>query len=132
MADVGTWNPEQSVTLDEPVMARLCGADAELDAPALGFAPDEVSRYAPIMRLAAAVWAEKALTLPVERIESLIRVLTVAEMKLPGWEANARSPVVPLVAELKRRGAYEKALTTWIKAHTTNRFLPHGNLMDRL
>ena len=37
-----------------------------------------------------------------------------------------------MVRELKRRGRFEVALTTWIKANSTNRFLPHGSLMDRL
>ena len=40
--------------------------------------------------------------------------------------------MIPLVRELKRRGAYPAELTAWIKANTDNRFLPYGNLMDRL
>ena len=42
------------------------------------------------------------------------------------------APVIPLVAELKRRGDYPNDLTAWIKANTDNRFLPYGSLMDRL
>ena len=53
-------------------------------------------------------------------------------MRLPNWEALGRSPVIPLVAELKRRGRYPRELTGWIKANTTNRFLPYGSLLDRL
>lgn len=132
MAGVGSWDPEKRVTLDASLIARLCRADAEIDNPGLGFAAEEVKRHAELMRLPAERWTEAARLLTTEQIEALIRVFTVAEMKLPGWEAKARSPVVPLVAELKRRGVYRKELTGWIKAHTTNRFLPHGSLMDRL
>ncbi len=132
MAGVGNWDPAKSVTLGASTIARLIRADAEIEAPKLGFAPEELARFAPLMRLPAPKWSEAAQSLSVMDIETLIRVLTVAEMQLPGWEAQAKSPVVPLVAELKRRGFYRKELTAWIKAHTTNRFLPHGSLMDRL
>jgi hypothetical protein len=110
----------------------LCLADDEIEAANLGFTPEEIARYAPLMRLTPERWSEVAQTLSVTQIESLIRVLTIGEMKLPGWEAKAKSPVIPLVAELKRRGSHRKELTAWIKAHTTNRFLPYGSLMDRL
>lgn len=132
MAGVGSWNPAKAVTPDASSIARLVRADVEIEAPNLGFAPEEITRFAPLMRVPAPTWSEAAQHLGVTDIEALIRVLTVAEMTLPGWEAKAKSPVIPLVAELKRRGVYKKELTTWIKAHTTNRFLPHGSLMDRL
>jgi hypothetical protein len=132
MAGVGSWDPAKSVTLDSSTIARLIRANAEIEAPRLGFAPEEIAQLASVMRLPAPKWSEAAHSLSVTDIETLIRVLTVAEMQLSGWEAQAKSPVVPLVAELKRRGAYNKELTAWIKAHTTNRFLPHGSLMDRL
>jgi hypothetical protein len=66
------------------------------------------------------------------QLVQLTKFFTLAEMQLPGWEALARSPVIPIVAELRRRGCYPGDLTAWIKAHTTNRFLPYGSLLDRL
>src|SRR5262245_33801490 len=132
MAAVGSWDPAKQVTLDASTLSRLCRADDEIEAPNLGFAPEEVVSFAPLTRLTPERWSDAAHTLSVMQIESLIRVFTVGEMKLAGWEAKAKSPVIPLVAELKRRGAYSKELTAWIKAHTTNRFLPYGSLMDRL
>ena len=62
---------------------------------------------------------------------ALIRFYTLAE-SLPGWEAGARSPVIPMVAELKKRGEYPADLGVWIKERTDNRFLPYGSLLDRL
>jgi hypothetical protein len=132
MAGVGSWDPAKHVTVDASAVSRLCLADDEIEAPNLGFTPEEIARYAPLMRLPPERWSEVAQTLSVTQIESLIRVLTVGEMKLPGWEAKAKSPVIPLVTELKRRNAHRKELNAWIKAHTTNRFLPYGSLMDRL
>ena len=62
----------------------------------------------------------------------MVKCFTVAEMRLPGWEAGAHSPVIAIVAELRRRKAHPKGLTAWIKAHTTNRFLAARELLDRL
>ena len=53
-------------------------------------------------------------------------------LKSPSREAGAQSPVIALAAELRRRHAYPDDFTAWIKAHSSNRFLPHGNLMDKL
>ena len=45
---------------------------------------------------------------------------------------RAKSAVVKLVRVLKQRGEMTPELTSWIKANSDNRFLPHGDLMDRL
>jgi len=39
---------------------------------------------------------------------------------------------VALARVLKKRKAMPADLTPWIKANTTNKFLPHGDLMDLL
>lgn len=61
-----------------------------------------------------------------------LRALTLAEMQVPGCESGARSPVVALARLLRKRGAYPPSLTAWIRAVSTNRFLPYGSLKDRL
>jgi hypothetical protein len=65
-------------------------------------------------------------------IEALIRFFTLAEARLPNWEAGAQSPVIPLAAVLRQRGAWPPALSRWIRAESRNRFLPWGSLADRL
>ena len=65
-------------------------------------------------------------------LESLVRLFTLGEMQHGSWQAGAKSPVVPLVKELKQRGKFDPALARWIKDHTTNRFLPHGDLSAML
>ena len=131
MADVGVWQP-QDVPLNEGTLVRLSDAADSLAETNLGLSAAEVANWAPLMKLPADVWAP---LIAIQDDAKLIRIakwLTVAEMKLPGWEAGARSPVIAIVRELRRRNAYPKELTAWIKANSTNRFLPYGSLADRL
>jgi hypothetical protein len=133
MTSVGVWQPdEHHVTLDEAAFERFAAAAACLEQTDFGLTPLEIERYAALMRLPAADWAPLAASASDERLVALVKFFTLAEMRLPGWEALARSPVVPLVAELKRRKGYPNELTAWIKANTTNRFLPYGSLLDKL
>ena len=61
-------------------------------------------------------------------IASLIRFFAVAE-NLPGWEAGAESPVIPLAKVLRKRGVrLDKELLQWIREVNENRFLPYGPL----
>ena len=63
----------------------------------------------------------------------LARLFTIVEAQ-PGFAAGARSPVVPLARPLRARldGEAFAELVSWIRAHTENRFLPHGSRQDRL
>jgi hypothetical protein len=131
MADVGVWQPDEA-RLDARTLARLAEAADSLTQPNLGLAPAEVANWGSLMKLPADVWAPLLAAEVDARLIALAKSLTVAEMALPGWEAGARSPVIGIVRELRRRGSYPKELTAWIKAHTTNRFLPYGSLADRL
>jgi hypothetical protein len=131
MAGVGVWQPD-AAPLDAEVLARLSDASDFIDEPTLGLSPDEVAKWAGVMKLPAPVWAPLLAQEADARLVRLVRFFTVAEMRLPGWEAGARSPVVRIVAELRRRNAYPRELTAWIKANTTNRFLPYGSLAERL
>ena len=69
---------------------------------------------------------------PSARLLGWLRVLTLAEMCVPGCEIGAKSPVIPLARELRSRSDYPDDLTAWIKRASTNRFLPYGSLADRL
>jgi hypothetical protein len=133
MSDIGVWQPDENhVTVDAVLIERLLGAAACLDQPAFGLTAAEVEQFAALMRLPAADWTTVAAGATDEQLVALVKFFTLAEMRLPNWEALGRSPVIPLVAELKRRGRYPRELTGWIKANTTNRFLPYGSLLDRL
>jgi hypothetical protein len=131
MADVGVWQP-QDVPLNEGTLVRLSDAADSLAERNLGLSAAEVANWAPLMKLPADGWAPLIATQDDAKLIRIAKWLTVAEMKLPGWEAGARSPVIAIVRELRRRNAYPKELTAWIKANSSNRFLPYGSLADRL
>ena len=77
-------------------------------------------------------WDLAAVDLSDAELESLVRLFTLGEMQHGSWQVGAKSPVVPLVKVLKQRGKFDPALARWIKDHTTNRFLPHGDLSAML
>lgn len=130
---VGTWQPDGGgKPLDAALLDRLIRAADALDRPALGFAADEVTGFAFCMRCETAEWRALVRERSDDDLVALVRVLTVAEQKLPNWEAGERSPVIVLAAQLRRRGAYPKALTAWIRANSSNKFLPWGSLLGRL
>jgi ribosomal protein L13E len=131
MADVGVWQPRDPA-IDARILVRLVDAADYLDHATLGLSADEVRELAVLMKHPRELWLPLFANESDARLVQLARFFTVAEMRLPGWEAGAHSPVIAIVAELRRRNVYPKELTAWIKAHTTNRFLPHGSLLDRL
>ncbi len=79
-----------------------------------------------------AEWVDWVSEQPDFTIRRLVQLFTLGEMQCPGWTAGEKSPVPQLVRLLKSRGAFTPDLSKWVKRNTTNRFLPHGNLMDRL
>jgi hypothetical protein len=135
---VESWDPSAgSVMLTEAMLARLLQASKNLDEPDFGFDPQEIRKLAPVARQArrgrpGVDWVAIAERLADADLVALVRLFTLAESRLAGWESADGSPVVPLVAVLNRRGSRPADLTGWIKANSDNRFLPHGNLMDRL
>ena len=132
---VNTFDPStMNAPADESALAQLCamgGAfDSEGNTDALALSEQEVARFAPLLTIVD--WAERAKALSDAEITGLIRIFTLGEMAYSSWVVGERSPVVPLVKALKLRESYDSELTSWIKAHTTNKFLPHGSLLDRL
>jgi hypothetical protein len=134
---VESWDPSGSGVLTPPRLAHLLEAARSLEQPDFGLDAEQARALAPVVRQARRAkpgvdWSAAAESLGDDDVVALIRLFTLAEPRLPGWESGDASPVVPLTALLKRRGTYPADLTAWIKANTDNRFLPHGNLMDRL
>ena len=103
------------------ILAERCGLDTE--SPSI----DKVDAA-----LAASIllpgWDRVCSDLSDTELATLIRLFTLGEMQHGSWQAGASSPVVPLVKALKQRGNFDLGFARWIKAHTTNRFLPHGDL----
>ncbi len=130
---VDSFDPSLMQTgLTAEVMAQLVAAAARLDDPQFGLDELSIKRLGPLARSDAGDWRAAVAGLEDDRLVQLVKLLTLAEQRLTGWDSGAKSPVVVLVRELKARNAYPEELTGWIKANTDNRFLPHGSLMDRL
>lgn len=147
---VESFDPSATgAALDQTAISRLLEAGSQLDTghgsghesghesrhelvDGLGLSKLEQSTMANLMTAPAADWQAAVESLDDAHIETLIRFLTLAEEAINGWQAGDKSPVVPLVKVLKARGSYDRSLTRWIKSNTSNRFLPHGSLMDRL
>ena len=129
---VDTFDPSaMNAVMDEDTCRELCAFAARFEGDQLQLTEAELARFTPLAVHAG--WAEKAQTIePPSVLEALIKIFTLGEMNYASWAAGDKSPVIALVKELKRREAYDSSVTKWVKAHTTNRFLPHGSLMDRL
>ena len=121
-----------TLKLDDEVIAELIRAASDLEASDFGMERERISALSALARHDGTTdWRSAVSGLDSGQIVALVKFFTLAE-RLPGWEAGARSPVIPMAAVLKARGDYPEDLTGWIKAHTDNRFLPYGSLMDRL
>lgn len=136
---VGSFDPSNKNSTSDVNSGDLLDfsrASQALEAENFGLDELAIARLAPLARHApgsgGADWALVAESMDDSTIVDLIRLFTLAESRLSGWESGAKSPVVALAALLRRRDAYPKELTGWIKANTSNRFLPYGSLMDRL
>lgn len=132
MSDVGTWDPGDRVTLSGRHLECVRRAATRLEDADFGLDEAELALLAPLMSLDADQWETAAREEDALELVAWIRFLTLAEARLPGFEAGAKSPVIPLARVLRRRGEYPADLTAWIRAHSDNRFLPHGSLLDRL
>jgi hypothetical protein len=128
---VNTYDPNAAAQpIDSELVQQLCVLATGLDSDVLALNDAEVARFSALA--SHADWSATADALSDAEISALIRVFTLGEMEYSSWTAGEKSPVVSLVKVLKQRGAYDAEFTRWIKARTTNKFLPHGSLLDRL
>jgi hypothetical protein len=126
---LGVWKPASEQSLS---MTGLTGLLEQLPVDALqsleGLTADAFEAQRNWIKLPAQNWAA-AEALPLEHIRQLIRFFTLAEYHWAGWEAGKLSPVIPLVAQLKQRDAFDPAFRRWIKTNTDNRYLPNGAIL---
>ena len=132
---LGSWDPKLGVTdstqlLQPSLLQRLIDFDRHDNLSQLEqlLSDDDKQRLAPLMKLDHSLWLDAAQPLAEAGLLHLIRFFAVAE-NLPGWEAGAKSPVIPLARTLRQRGArLDKSLLQWLREVNDNRFLPYGPL----
>lgn len=130
-----SWDPNVDAAdasfLSQPgLLPRLIAYDRENQLGQLAqlLSDREKQQLAGLMKIDHNTWREKVEPLPDDDVVHLIRFFAVAE-NLPGWEAGADSPVIPLARVLRQRGSrLDKALLQWLRSVNENRFLPYGPL----
>ena len=130
---VGVWKPgegAESRLVDPALLDRFSrlaeGLSGAVDAGMLDAA--ELASENWVMTAGPKSW-EAAETLNSDTIIALVRLFTLVEEQVSGWDAGNKSPVIPLVKILKERGDFEANLRKWIKASTKNRYLPNGSAL---
>ena len=132
---LGSWNPEADsavgqLRIEPTTIARFIGyaREQQLDSLEQLISGDDSQVLSGLMRLAQEDWQDTADGLSEEDLLHLIRFFAVAE-NLPGWEAGANSPVIPLAKSLRKRGVrLDRELLQWLRQVNENRFLPYGPL----
>ena len=134
---VNSFDPQQfdprqaSAELGNALVEQvILAAHAQDEGAQLHLAEVEVAALAPAITHAG--WNAVAQDLSTQDLVALIRLFTLGEGQFSSWQAGAKSAVIKLVRVMKARKKLTPELTAWIKANSDNRFLPHGDLMDRL
>ena len=134
---VNSFDPQQfdpaqaSIDLGNALVEQaISAANAQDDGAQLRLTADEVAALAPAITHVG--WIAVAQDLSTEDLVALIRLFTLGEGQFSSWQAGAKSAVIKLARVMKARKEMTPELTAWIKANTDTRFLPYGDLMDRL
>ena len=128
---VEEWKPVQKIIIDLAKLRQYVAIASNFDDSnvAAALPVENISADSFLMSAAAADWAQ-ADELNSDDISNLIRFFTLAEMQLPGWEAGKSSPVIYLFKLLRKKTDVDaealKALRSWIKTNSDNRYLPNG------
>ena len=134
---VNSFDPQQfdpsqaSAELGNALVEQaISAAHAQDEGAQLCLTTDEVAALVPAITHAG--WSVVAQDLSTQDLVALIRLFTLGEGQFSSWQAGAKSAVIKLVRVMKARKEMTPELSAWIKMNTDNRFLPHGDLMDRL
>ena len=134
---LGEWNPNAEAEandyqLDFELLANYAALMSDADSKDLtqSITNAEVTKHAALMLKDRLAWQRYVDQAEDQEVIQLIRFLTLAEEQLPGWEAGAESPVIKLNKLLRKRGVkLDRDLLVWIKANSTNQYLPNGAVL---
>jgi hypothetical protein len=132
---LGSWDPKvearsTELLLESDLLHRLIAYSHEEQLAQLEqlLNANDKQRLAGLMKIDPLIWQTAAEPLLENDLLHLIRFFAVAE-NLPGWEAGATSPVIPLAKILRQRGVrLDKSLLQWLREVNDNRYLPYGPL----
>lgn len=130
---VGSWDPSAdtgNTDTDSATLHKLIdfSRNEQLSELATLLTGTESQTLSALMKIDHGQWLSAAQNLSDDDTLHLLRFFAVAE-NLPGWEAGADSPVIPLARTLRKRGKrLSKELLLWLREVNDNRFLPYGPL----
>ena len=132
---IGTWEPPEKkkrtpikLTLMRSFLSFAGGLDLEQKLAYTDLQSAGLEQESWVMSKEKEYWRE-LVSLGVEELDLLARLFTIIERDLSGWEGGKYCPVIYIVRELRNRGESIVELRRWIKAHSTNRYLPYGSAL---
>ena len=130
---VGNWQPatEEVIAISAELLQRFSSYSESQQLQQLNglLSDEEIQRFAALMKKDKEEWFAACADCDNQQLQHLMRFFTVAE-QLPGWQSDDSSPVIWLGKLLKKRGnGIPRELALWIKAHSDNKYLPHGPLL---
>ncbi len=131
MSDVQSWDPTLH-TLNQTHRDLLNSVVVDTTVKQLQLTSEQLDALRSISLIDAREWTEFATNIEDAELVHWIKILSLVPEQHSGFSCGAKSPVIPLVRVLRKRGGYPTYLTAWIKQHSSNRFLPYGSLADRL
>ena len=131
MSDIRAWDPAAH-KLGESQRELLKQVASQIIDDKLQLEPGQFDPLQAVYLINAHTWTTFAADKSDEELVNWIKVLTLCPEQYSGITHGARSPVIPIVRVLRQRGTYPSTLTSWIRQHSSNRFLPYGSLTDRL
>ena len=128
-----TWDPKQpqNQSVDKQQLAQfLTLTEQQLTALVDHLSEETINNQRFLMSLSLDDWQPVGDHFSAAELKQLVKFFTLAEMQLPGWEGQDKSPVIWLCKILKQQGEFpDKTLTQWVKANSNNRFLPYGSVL---
>ena len=125
---IGSWEPAAPSFPDQALLLQA----TEFTEPEQ-FTAEPIEALQPLksqMQMSQAHWQTTLESLKTDQLIALCRFFTLAEANWSDWFGGDRNPVIWICRELKTRGAFpDRNLTSWIKKHSENRFLPYGNVL---
>ena len=133
---IGSWDPQagqasQDKAIDKELLRRFLtiAKNDEMDNLATTLTTDDQKAHA-LMLAGFSQWQAAVEPLSDAQLIDLMRFFSLVEMQLPDWYAGPKSPVIHLNKILRQRGGkLDTATLQWMRAHSTNRFIPNGAVL---
>jgi hypothetical protein len=135
--NINTWSPNNdgsTSSLDAHTISLQAyieiGASDSIESTIDALPENTIALVTPLIKQDINFWQIAAEKLSSENIIHLIRFFTLAEEKHSALFAGNDSSVIALNKLLKlRKTPLSKNELLWIKAHTSNRYLPNGSIL---